>query len=370
MSRRGGSNNSAPNSTVLYVGLIPFEWDENNVRSVVCWSGSVMDVRMGYDYAGKNKGYCFVEYRTPEDAARGVRLLGQVQVTSGSNRKRLRAELSKEGLKSGGPAGLKLVIQPNTAYMPSNVQLPPEMMSNIGMGQGPPMPNMPNMPMPNMPMQNMPNLPMNPRMNNMNNMNNMNQNPMGQMGQGPMGPGPANGNQGVGSRNLPQPPTLPFTTPDKISENLSQIPPAQLIELISNLKSVLSGPNANRAPDVFQLSPHLATSAAQALLLMGFIDNEVIKDAMSAPQLETTPQMGHQNMNYNQQNMPLPNTNATPPPGSKWPFLPVSTQQKLAVMAPDQADLIAQVLTIPQEQIPSLEPDKQAMVSQLRAQYL
>lgn len=369
MSRRGGPVNLSK-SNILYVGLVPFEWDENTLRSVVCGSGNVVDVRLGFDYAGKNKGFSFVEYSTPEEAAKALQLLSQIQISTGNNKsKRLRVELSKEGLRANS-GDRKQILQLNRSYLPPNVHLPPEMMNGTPMNQ------------------------MNMNQMNMNQMN-MNQMNMNQMNMNQMA-------GGMASRNLPQPPNLPFTAPDKISENLSHIPPAQLIELIANLKTVLAGPNASRAPDVFQLSPLLATSAAQALLLMGFIDNEVIKDSMNAPQLETTPQLSQQQLNSPQaplgqfppmqqqpffNNSPAMNQppmagmnnysnvppNLPPAPNSaptKWPFLPVTTQQKLAAMAPEQADLIAQVLTIPPEQIPALEPDKQAMVSNLRAQYL
>ena len=139
---------------------------------------------------------------------------------------------------------------------------------------------------------------------------------------------------------------------------MSKIPPAQLIELISNLKNILTGPNAARAADVFQLSPHLASSAAQALLLMGFIDSDVIAESMKSTQVKLEP-----GVNFSKPPQ-------APVQNSRWPHLPPQTVQKLTTMAPDQADLIAQVLSIPQDQINALPPDKQTMVLTLRSQYL
>ena len=55
------------NSNILYVGNIPYDWDESTVESVVCGSGNIVDVRLGFDHVGKNKGFCFVEYKTVQD---------------------------------------------------------------------------------------------------------------------------------------------------------------------------------------------------------------------------------------------------------------------------------------------------------------
>lgn len=43
---------------------------------------------------------------------------------------------------------------------------------------------------------------------------------------------------------------------------------------------------------------------------------------------------------------------------------------KLGALPPDQADLVAQVLSLPPDQISSLPPEKQTMVAGIRQQYL
>ena len=68
------------NSNILYVGNIPYDWDESTVESVVCGSGNIVDVRLGFDHVGKNKGFCFVEYKTVQDAQRALPLLQQVVI--------------------------------------------------------------------------------------------------------------------------------------------------------------------------------------------------------------------------------------------------------------------------------------------------
>lgn len=384
-------------SSVLYVGQLPYEWDENIIKSVVCGSGNVVDVRLGFDYAGKNKGFCFVEYQTPQETQRALLLLSQIKILNTQPNqkgqyKKLRIELSKEGLRSNGASDYKPILALDRNNLPSTVQLPPEMLYN-----GPPVPANNGTPTSNF-------TPMNqfqPQLGHQQQQHNQFNNAASHMLGNYLSTTP---------QGLPQSTSLPFSTPDKISETLSQIPPAQLIELISNLKSILSGPNANRAVDVFQLSPHLATAAAQALLLMGFIDGDVISESMKSasstpvpqqqpmqssmlnqPQPHVQHQMHPQMQPMNQmQQMPLSTLPQIPnvqqmqnpygqiqqqqvpptPPVSRWPHLPPGAVSKLSAMAPDQADLIAQVLSLPVDQIRSLPPDKQVMVTNLRAQYL
>lgn len=249
---------------------------------------------------------------------------------------------------------------------------------------------------------------------------------------------------------LAMPTKLPFEIPDKINETLSQIPPPQLIELIANLKNMLNSTDPMRAAEVFRLSPNLAAAATQALLLMGFIDEEVIQEAMKAevantsappiPQAQpypnsfnpsnqgynnTTPPMGAYPPNYGHQPRKFPNQstnfgqnpnfnqkqgypnnqnhnyggNSNPPPPqrfgsgyppnqnlhqnlprvspvpmappttSRWPHLPHLAQMKLANVPVEQAELIAQVLSLTPEQIIELPPDRQNMVAGIKQQY-
>lgn len=365
-------------SSVLYVGQLPYEWDENVIKSVVCGSGLVVDVRLGYDYAGKNKGFCFVEYQTPQEAQKGLRMLNQIKLLQANGQyKKLRIELSKEGLRSNGPSVLKQVQPLDRTFLPNYVQLPPEMVYN-----GPPLPP---------------------------NNGNLSQIPMGfaTPGQNTM-PGPEAINQftpqnafqppqstGIKFQNISQnhgqPSQLPFSIPDKISQTLSQIQPQQLLDLIANLKAIMGGENTGKAAEILQMSPSIVPTIAQALLLMGFIDSDVISESMkstsalpppavkqplaykkapSLPQIPTVLKMKSPSIQAQTPTPPMPAQHQQTPTNSRWPHLPPSSVQKLSSLAPDQADLIAQVLTLPPEQINSLPPDKQMMVTNIRAQYL
>lgn len=327
MSRRA---NAAPvTSSVLYVGLIPFDWDEETLKSVVSGSGRIVDVRLGFDYAGKNKGFCFIEYASPQEANRGMVLLGQVKIGTPGQKlqfKRLRIELSKEGFRAGASEQKQVLNLPRTR-LPPNIQLPPEMMGPSSGNPGISGPSGANV-------------------------KTASPAPVAQNGGGSGGLMPTN----FIPLTLPKVERLPFEASDKISETLSQIPPEQLVQLIANLKNTLSGPDAGRAADVFQILPHLATAAAQALLLMGFIDNDVISGAMKSA-LSTPQPLGP----YGQLQTPV---------NPKWAHLPPHTQAKLLALDPGQADLVVQVLSLSQDQFVGLTPDKQEMVRNIRLEYL
>lgn len=370
MRRNGPSLGSAP-SAILYIGLIPFEWDEDNLKAVVCGTGNVLDVRLGFDHVGKNKGYAFVEFETPQQALHAKTVLAQVQIMHPGMRtaKRLRIELSKEGFRTGNNDN-KSVIPFDIAHLPPSVQLPPEVFAKH--------PNMQQ----RQQQQHQPQQP---------------QQPQPSLNYGAQST-PPNGNPNGSSwtmperyvtatSSLPHVTPLPFATPDKINQTLSQIPPAQLVELIANLKNILGSSNAARAADVFQISPALAPTAAQALLLMGLIDEEVIQEALKAGAVPNpAPNAGQtyagNNSSYNSSlnysnalsynNTPSfgGNSYGGAPQQSKWPHLPLSTQVKLGNLPADQAELIAQVLSLPADQIGSLPPDRQQMVASIRQQYL
>lgn len=403
MIKREGVPQGNLQSSILFVGLIPFEWDDSNLKAVVCGTGNVLEVRLGFDHVGKNKGYAFVEYETQQQAQRAIELLSQITITQPGTRitKKLRIELSKEGFRTGN-SDSKSIIPFNPSRVPPGVQFPPEMARNYPQlvqaagGQ-----------------------------NIQQNYNTTN----GSYGQptynSPQPSQPANGQPAIpneymqAANVLPRVSELPFAKTDKINESLASIPPPELIQLIANVKTMLSTANASRAAEVFQISPNLATATAQALLLMGFVNEEVILEAMKAdtgtpqpqavqpppqlqqqynqgfgqnPQVYNAPQGYGQGQNYGgqayqQQNLGgqnfgdqyggrgyqqgPPQPQVSPPPQlSKWPHLPLSTQMKLSNVPPDQADLIVQVLSLTTDQISALPPDRQQMVAGIRQQYL
>ncbi|PSK34638.1 hypothetical protein C7M61_004998 [Candidozyma pseudohaemuli] len=389
MNRRAGSppQGNPGQLSILYLGSIPFEWSEDQLQAVVTSQASVLDVRLGFDHIGKNKGYAFVEFESPQEAQKAVAALSQakINVPDGRPARRLRFELSKEGFRTGNNTN-KQPLPYIPQNMPPYFELPGGLPARPASGL-PPVPGMPQRPNAHQPSPG-PQLPPVPGSN------------------GPKFANMANQNGAQlpdhllrASQTLSTPAQIPLETPDKINETLSLIPPAQLIELIANLKTLLAGNNSARAAEVFNLSPNLAAAAAQALLLMGFVDEEVIQESMKSA--SSTPQPQQSAPAYNQQqqyqqgygqppqgynsggyNQPLASLPPPPPrpqsqfpqqqqqPPTKWGNLPLSTQMKLGALPPDQADLVAQVLSLPPDQISSLPPEKQTMVAGIRQQYL
>ncbi|RKP31051.1 hypothetical protein METBISCDRAFT_14880 [Metschnikowia bicuspidata] len=344
--------------TVIYLGLIPFEWTQENLKAVVCPIGTVLDIHFSLDHYGKNKGFAFIEYLTPQDAQNAISVLSQTQVKNPATgyTRRFKADLSKEPNKNAHILNRPPLL-PSTAAMPSGVMYPLEFTpkapgSALGSSQVPPSGTHNGRPQEfGQPVQQTPD-----------SMKELIVLPPPILSTKTSIPG----KYVKAVEALPIPVKLPFTTPDKISETLALLSPAELIQLIANLKVIVSSGDMNRAADVFKLSPQLATAAAQALLLMGFIDEAVIQETMKSG--GALPQDAYSRPYNQMQNSPLP---PPPPQGpGRWPHLPISAQMKLANLTPNEAQVIAEVLAMPMEQISALAPDRQQVIMTLRQQYM
>ncbi|CAI5756184.1 unnamed protein product [Candida verbasci] len=380
-----------PPSNILYIGHVPFDWDEETVKSVVAGSGPIIDVRLGFDFAGKNKGFCFVEYQTPQQAQKAQSLLSQILLRSDTGpMRKLRVESSKEGFKSNNiPPESRRVLQLRRTKLPDNVRLPQEMLNVL------------------------------PKDSTTMNVNNRVIPPPQQQQQqqqqqnsyiptstsSPSSTTQMSPNLTHASKTLPFVSPLPFSTSDKIDIILSKVNPTMLIEVIANMKNALQN-EPNKVYDYFT-NPNLAPSAAQALLLMGFIDNDVLaetnKSSNSTPQpafntthqqfRQSTPQYQQpqqfqqfqqyqqfpqqQYQNYQQYHQPSP---PPPPPPQQqqqqqqFPSmvfqLPPQVQMKLQSLGPQAANTTAQLLLLSEEQIMKLPFDQQQSVRNIKQQYL
>ncbi|KAI3406919.2 hypothetical protein KGF56_000211 [Candida oxycetoniae] len=371
-------------SSILYVGSLPFDWDEDTVKSVVCGSGNIVDVRLGFDYEGKNKGFCFVEYQTPRDAQRAAPLLSSIVIFQpNGTQKRLKIEGSKEGPRTN-KAESKKVLNINRTKLPPNVRLPPELSSGGGGGGGG---GRYNSPLPPTQMQQQQRMMTPPTFGTPQSMG-------GGGGGGGVGPNqqmPVRLTQA--SKNLPHVASLPLEVPDKINEALSKIPPPQLIELIANMKNMLIT-DPGRVQALLQANTTLAHTTAQVLLMMGFIDSDVIKESAAAAAATSTtpttstiamaqPPYGQQQpMVYN--NMSYGQKQQQPPPlqqqqqqqqqqhalhNSKWPHLPIDVQMKLAALPEGEANNCATILSISKAQYDLLTDMNKVQVQQIRERF-
>lgn len=380
-------------SSVLYIGAIPFNWDVDVVKSVVCGAGPVVDVRCMMDNSAKNKGFCFVEFTSPETAQNALRTLNRVKI---EGRKKMRIELSKEGLRNstGKP---KPTLPLDRMFLPSNVILPPEMLSNVVQSPmtdlGPAAADIQRA------------INANPQIQQMvgqmlaNGMDMIQISTMAtqyhqqggnpQLLTSPPQPAPVGGslnqhlyqntqsspaNMLAATSGIPQSllmasQFLPLPTPDqrqllsknKVSETLSNIPPGVLIELLAKLKMMLcqETPNYMEAAKILTDNPQLAVAAAQSLLLMGVIDLEVINQAMNQQQQQQ----------QQQQPSPAPPPPATLPPTNNGD-LPAHTLAKLSTMTQQESSLIMQILKLAPEQIAALPQNERDLAMSLRSQYI
>ncbi|KAI5970912.1 hypothetical protein CANMA_000072 [Candida margitis] len=343
------------NSSILYVGSIPFEWDEEVVKSVVCGSGNVVDVRLGFDFEGKNKGFCFVEYQSTRDAQRAAPLLSSILIHQPLGLpKRLKIEGSKEAFKgSSASPEPRRVLALNRSKLPKNVQLPPEMMQNDRQFTGrtnsplPPTPTQKNTPMMAPTAQSFnPNVP----------------------SHGPAGSVPMKFTQAT--KSYPYIPNLPFATPDNISTTLGKIHPTQLIESLANMKNALQA-DPSRVQDFYQMNPEFAVCAAQALLLMGFVDNEVLtsKSVSSTPQPSSQP-LYQQQSQFQQANNGLSPYMSQPQmaTSSVWSRLPVQTQNALRNMDAASIEKAFEFINMTEESFRVLSYHEKIKINQIRQQ--
>ena len=211
---------------------------------------------------------------------------------------------------------------------------------------------------------------------------------LGQMQQGMgMPPNPLGGGAPPPPANLPPLPSgvdLPagMTAPDAISRTLSTLPPSQLLDVISQMKQLVTTDPAT-ATALLRHAPQLSYAIFQALLLMGLVKAEtlatVVSNASAPPPAAAAPPVALPMHAPPPAYPPQQGYNPTPPvPASPYPPpvaqvpTPVQAPPAQAPQLPADADanaLIQQVLAMPQEVIDALAPAERAQLLALRAQF-
>ncbi|EFW22034.1 hypothetical protein D8B26_002128 [Coccidioides posadasii str. Silveira] len=173
------------------------------------------------------------------------------------------------------------------------------------------------------------------------------------------------------------PPNL--TCPNAISQTLSTLPAPQLLDVLSQMKSLVVADPA-RATELLRQAPQLAYAIFQALLLMNLVDystlGAVVEQATTpqppAPQAQPASHIPPQFQPY----PPIPGQVSTPPIHST-PFAPPpppqpqpQTQPPLQAQIPGQEELLQQVLSMPQATIDALPPAERSQIMLLRQQLL
>ncbi|OJD30003.1 rna recognition motif containing protein [Diplodia corticola] len=175
------------------------------------------------------------------------------------------------------------------------------------------------------------------------------------------------------------PPNL--TCPDAISKTLQTLPPPQLLDILSQMKGLVTTDPA-KATELLRQAPQLSFAIFQALLLLGLIDQSLLTsvvDTTTIPQPEPQPQPAATPMppqafpGYPPQQpgrgvMNVP----TPPVGNPYQQPPMPMQQPAAQpQVPfDQQALIRQVMQMSPETIAALPPSDRAQIEALRARIM
>ncbi|KAL3419210.1 RNA recognition domain-containing protein [Phlyctema vagabunda] len=198
-------------------------------------------------------------------------------------------------------------------------------------------------------------------------------------------------NAGSSLPSLPTGVDLPpgLTCPDAISRTLNTLPPSQLLDVLSQMKTLASS-DPTKATELLNQAPQLSYAIFQALLLMGLVSTEALSSVVEAAAAAPTPAPAPQ-PNYS---VPPPGSYpagfpppphmasqlggsvGTPPPnyGQGYPP-PPPPPQRAPQQAPPQQNmsetdaLMQQVLAMPQEVIDSLPPAERAQLLALRASY-
>ncbi|KAA8907446.1 hypothetical protein FN846DRAFT_696845 [Sphaerosporella brunnea] len=145
-----------------------------------------------------------------------------------------------------------------------------------------------------------------------------------------------------------------ITAPDAISTTLKQLPAPQLLEILGQMKTLVSQ-DPVKATELLRQAPQLSYAIFQALLLMNLVDTSVLTQviegsAATAPPPVPTPQQQPQQQYY-----------ATPTPAP--PVAPVP-------MAQDRHQLLQSVMHLTPEQIAAFPPEQQQQIMYLKQSLL
>lgn len=191
---------------------------------------------------------------------------------------------------------------------------------------------------------------------------------------------------------LPQGIDIPpgLTCPDAISRTLNTLPPSQLLDVLSQMKSLVTT-DQGKAIELLRQAPQLSYAIFQALLLMGLVSTDaltsVVEATAAAPSTAPPAQAPAPTPQAQYPALPVPGyppaTGYAPPPGQMGtppvhglPYPPPpqqNFQQQAPAPAAGQPDadaLIQQVLTMPQELIDQLAPAERNQLLALRAQFM
>ena len=317
---------------------------DEQIQQICSTVGVVNSFRLIYDQeTGRPKGYGFAEFADADAAASAVRNLDKHPIGG----RELRVDFSHVDSKGDTQDGAPSNYQPH----------PPPQPQHQGAGGANGMPPQPPPP--------------------------------------PPGHGPG-AHAGVGP--LPQGVELPsnLSAPDAISKTLATLPPPQLLDILSQMKTLVMTDPAH-ATGLLRQAPQLSYAIFQALLLLGLVDSSLIatvveqsagaggaqqqqqqQQAMNMPSRPFPPQQGPPQAAYGAQMYGAQGAVPTPPmpPGHQSFQPPVVQQQQqqpppppLPPLPPGQEEMIKQLLQLSPADIERLPPQERQQIIALRQQY-
>lgn len=189
--------------------------------------------------------------------------------------------------------------------------------------------------------------------------------------------------QSVSLPPLPPGAELPpgVTCTDAISRTLNTLPPAQLLDVLGQMKQLATTDPA-RATELLAQAPQLSYAIFQALLLMGLVSPEAINSVVDTSSAGPPPQAAAPPVQHQQPSVqmpgypgyPLPAAYTNTPPVQVGGYAPPPPPQAQAApaaapVAQDPAALMAAVMSLPQETIDQLPEAERAQVLALRASF-
>jgi len=170
------------------------------------------------------------------------------------------------------------------------------------------------------------------------------------------------------------PPNL--SAPDAISRTLSTLPPTQLLDVLSQMKGLVTA-DPIRASELLRQAPQLSYAIFQALLLMNLVDSSVLSQVIetataapsqptaAAPPIPLVPQ-AYQPQQQVQQQQQQYNQYQAPPPV---PMPAAAAAQQPSIQDAQKAALIQQVMAMTPDQIRQLPVEQQSAIMMLKQQF-
>lgn len=157
--------------------------------------------------------------------------------------------------------------------------------------------------------------------------------------------------------------------PNAISQTLASLPPNQLLDVLTQMKS-LAVTDPARATELLRQAPQLAYAIFQALLLMNLVEYQLLGSIVEQAAQQPAPPAGAAPAQAAQQFQSYGGQIGTPPVGGG-PFAPPPTAQAAAQpQVPGQDELLQQVLSMPQSAIDALPPMERSQIMMLRQQLM